>query len=136
MGRLGKGMGNLLCGQRGLIFREVDPPPLASFYSFANLSAATPFASLLVRVKALADADLATRGVFAREAVQQAAVALAAITVAVARLLIEHFLDPRREDVGVLYHGAREKCRTHRRRQRTLRNFGVECRNRLFGSAL
>jgi hypothetical protein len=113
----------LLGGKRGLILGEVHLLPLASLDSFTDLRTALAFSRLLVRVKALANANFATCGVFAGEAVQQAAVALASIAVAITRLLVEDLLNPRRYSVSVLYDHICEKRRTHRRWKRTRRNF-------------
>ncbi len=84
------------------------------------------FARLLVRVKAFPDAHIAAGGMFAGKAIEQAAVSLAAIAMAIARLLIEDFFDPRGNSISVLHHYIREQRGTQRRRERPLRSRGVK----------
>jgi hypothetical protein len=57
---------------------------------------------LLIRVEIFALANPAYRGVLAHITIEQAAMALAAVTVAIARLLIKNSLNARRDAVGVL----------------------------------
>ncbi len=89
------------------------------------------FARLLVRVKAFPDAHIAAGGMFAGKAIEQAAVSLAAIAMAIARLLIEDFFDPRGNSISVLHHYIREQRGTQRRRERPLRSRGVKRGHRL-----
>src|SRR6266849_9042386 len=92
-----------LCGQRFLVFGEVHGLPLTVGNPGANLRGGLSPAQLLVSVEVFADADVASRAVFAGEAIEQAAVPLAAVAVAVTRLLIESLFDSRCNGVGILH---------------------------------
>src|SRR6266446_7184095 len=104
-----------LCGQRFLVFGEVHGLPLTLDNPSANLRGGPSFAQLLVSVEVFADADVASRAVFAGEAIKQAAVSLAAVAVAVTRLLVESFFDSRRNRVSILHEGIAEEVRIHSR---------------------
>lgn len=89
-------------GQRRLILRYVDALPVASLNAIANLRGGFAFVRLFVGVKIFAFANPADCGVFARVTIEQAAVALAAIAVAIAWLLIKDFLDAGGDAVSIL----------------------------------
>src|SRR5712664_2148973 len=114
-----------LCGQRFLVSSEVHGLPLTLNNPTANLRGGPSLAQLLVSVEVFADADVASRAVFAGEAIEQAAVPLAAVAVAVTRLLIESFFDSRCNCVGILHNEAGEELRIHDRGERAGRNLVV-----------
>src|SRR6266436_517599 len=125
-----------LCGQRFLVFGEVHGLPLTLDNPSANLRGGPSFAQLLVSVEVFADADVASRAVFAGEAIKQAAVSLAAVAVAVTRLLVESFFDSRRNGVGILHNEAGEELRIHGRGERAGRNLVVIGGHRFRGPGL
>src|SRR4029077_20939143 len=89
-------------GHHGCVFRHVDALPLAPLDSFANLCGGLAIARLLVCVEIFALANSAGGGVLAHITIEQAAMALAAVAVAIAWLLIKNFLDACRNAVSVL----------------------------------
>jgi hypothetical protein len=127
-----KGERESLCRgrQRRLVLRHIDALPGAVLDAFANLCARFAFARLLVRIKILSLANPTCRGVFAHITIEQAAMALAAVAVAIARLLIKNFLDARRQSVGILRNRLGEERRTQCCRQRSRRHRIVKRRNR------
>src|SRR5437763_1816190 len=82
---------SLFRGEWRVVFGDVELPPLTVFDAFADLRGGFVFLRLLVGIDAFADAHLAFRGMLSREAIQQTAMALAPITMAVTRLLIQKF---------------------------------------------
>src|ERR1700719_3138575 len=93
---------DLFCWKGLLIFGEIDRSPFAFDDSGANLRGGLAVAGLLVGIEIFRDADVATSAVLAGETIEQAAMALAAVAVAVAGLAIERLLDPGGNGVGVL----------------------------------
>ena len=85
-----------------MIFADVHGLPFALYDSRADLRGSVSLAGLFVRIQIFADANSATGAVFADEAIEKAFVALAAIAMAVARLLVQNFFDMGREGVGIL----------------------------------
>src|SRR6267378_8171355 len=102
-----------LRGQQFLVFGEVHGLPFTLDDRCANLRGDLSLAQLLVSVEIFADADVASRAVFAGEAIEEAAVPLAAVAVAVTRLLVERFFDSRRNRVSILHQGIAEELRIH-----------------------
>ena len=72
-----------------LVLGEVHRLPVAFDDACTNLRSGLAFSGLLVAVEILIDADVASRAVFAGEAIEQAAVSLAAVAMAIAGLLVE-----------------------------------------------
>jgi hypothetical protein len=103
-------------GRGSLILAEVHGLPLALNDARANLRWSFSFAGLLGGVDIFAYADAATGAVFADEAIKKAFVALAAITVAVAGLLVQNFFDVAGEGIGILDYRVRKIIWTHGRR--------------------
>ena len=112
-----------------LILADVDRAPFALFDAFADLRCRLALTGLLVGVEGFAEADAAFRGVFSGVTVEQAAVTLAAVAVAIAGLLIQHPLDAGGHRVGVLHENVVELCGVKRGGHRALGNFGVERRD-------
>src|SRR5260370_19326489 len=83
-------------------------PPLAVLDARPDLRRGLAFSRLLVRVKTLPDAHIAAGRVFAGKAIEQAAVSLTAVAMAITWLLIEDFFYARRHGVSVLHHQHRE----------------------------
>src|SRR5207245_9864181 len=79
-------------GRIGLILCGVNVLPLTALNPSANLRGRSSLARLFVRVQCLAHADVTHRSVGACEAIKQAAVTVRAVTMAIARLLVQHFL--------------------------------------------
>src|SRR6267378_941487 len=125
-----------LRGQRFLVFGEVHGLPFTLDDRCANLRGDLSLAQLLVSVEIFADADVASRAVFAGEAIEQAAVPLAAVAVAVTRLLVESFFDSRCNRVSILHNEAGEELRIHGRRESAGRNLIVISRHRFSGPGL
>jgi len=100
--------GWLLGWQALLILGHVDGLPLAFDDAIANLRAGLALGGLFVGVKIFAHADIAAGGMAADEAVQQAAVALALIAMAIAGFLVQRLLDARGDGVSVLHVDFRE----------------------------
>ena len=73
---------------------------------------------------------------FADEAVEQAGVTLAAVAVAIARLLIENFFDAGGDGVSVLDDGIAKSVRSHGRGERAGGRFGVKSGHGLDGIGL
>lgn len=96
---------SLLSGGRTLVFADVHGSPFSLDNSLADLRGSFPLTRLFVSIEIFANTDLAARAVTACEAIEQTGMALAAIAMAIARLLIKHFLDARRDGIGVLHHG-------------------------------
>ena len=94
-----------------MILLEIDGAPLAVFDAVANLRGRFTLTRLFVRVQSFPDADAAFRRVFAREAIEQASMSLAAIAVAIARLLIQALLDSRGGRVRILHDNVGERVR-------------------------
>src|SRR5260370_12230146 len=99
-----------------LILGHVYLLPFPAFNSRADLRRALALVRLLIRVDRFSHAHTAAGAMLAGEAIEQARVALAAVAVAIAGLLVEYFLHPRREDVSVLYRDVCELIRPHRLR--------------------
>ena len=76
---------------RGKVLRHVHALPVSALDAFTNLCSGPAFPRLLVGVEVFAFADPAYRRVLAHIAIEQAAVALAAVAVAIAWLLIKDF---------------------------------------------
>src|SRR5258708_13408854 len=108
-------------GQRLLVLSGVHRLPLSLDNARANLRSAFPLVGLLVSVKVFSDAGAAFGAMFAGEAIQQTAVPLAAVAMAIAGLLVQRLLDLCGDRVRILYHGIREEFRVHRRGKRALR---------------
>ncbi|SRR6266571_7314854 len=125
-----------LCGQRLPVFGGVYRLPFALDDACPNLRGGFALLRLFVGVEVLIDAGAAFGTVFARKAIEQAAVALGAVAMTIAGLLVERFLDLRRERVSILNHGITEEFGVHRRRKRTLRCLRMICRHRLVCSGL
>ena len=103
----------LLHGKKLLVFGKVDGLPVAAFDGFADLCRGLALTGLFVGVESFADASSATGAVLAGETIEQAAVTLAAVTEAIAGLLVESFLGARGRGVGVFDHGIGEDVRAH-----------------------
>jgi len=125
-----------LRGQRFLVLGEVHGLPLTLDYPRANLRGSLSLTQLLVSVEVFADADVASRAVFAGEAIEQTGVPLAAVAVAVTRLLIECFFDAARNRVSILHDGIAEELRIHGRGERARRKLIVIGGHRFSGSGL
>src|SRR5580704_4918912 len=78
-------------GNRGLVLRHVHALPVSALDAFPNLCSGFAFVRLLVGVEIFAFANPACRRVLAHKTIEQAAVALAAVAVAIAWLLIKDF---------------------------------------------
>src|ERR1700720_1668643 len=89
---------------RFLIFCEVDCFPVTPDNALANLRWSLPFVGLFVDVKQLLQAGPATRSVLGGIAVQQTAVTVVAVAIAVARLLIESLCKVRSQTIGGLHY--------------------------------
>src|SRR5258706_1978852 len=109
------------CRQRLLVLSGVHRLPLPLDNARANLRSAFPLVGLLVSVKVFSDAGAAFGAMFAGEAIQQTAMPLAAVAMAIAGLLVQRLLDLCGNRVRILYHGIREEFRVHRRGKRALR---------------
>jgi hypothetical protein len=94
---------------------EAAAPPSwqAAFDAFADLRGGPALAGLFVGVESFLDASAAAGAVLAGETIEQAAMTLAAVAVAVAGLLVEIFLDARGQGIGVLDDGIGEEVRAH-----------------------
>lgn len=125
-----------LCWQWFLVLGEVHGLPLTLDNPRANLRGSLSLAQLLVSVEIFADANIASRAVFAGEAIQQAAVPLAAIAVAVAWLLVKRLLDSSSNGVGILHAWIGEEFRIHRRRECAGRNLIVKRGDSFIGPGL
>src|SRR5208283_3699807 len=84
-----------------LVLRDVHLLPIAAHDAFADLRRLLAPARLFVGIERFLYADVAARAMPAYETVEQAAVPLAAVAVAIARLLIKHFLHAPRHHIGV-----------------------------------
>jgi len=89
-----------------LVLGEVHRLPVASDDACPNLRGGLAFLRLLVAVEILIDADVASRAVFAGEAIEQAAVSLAAVAMAIAGLLVQRLLDLRGDGVRICTTGS------------------------------
>ena len=96
-----------------MIFADVDGLPFAANDAVADLRGSFSFAGLLVGIEVFANANLATRAVFTDEAIEQAGVSLAAVAVAIARLLVQNFLDVGGDRVSVLHDGIGKSFGAH-----------------------
>ena len=103
---------------RFLVFEKVDRPPVPALNAFADLRRSLALAGLFVSVESFQNAGFTLRAVLVGEAIEQAAVTLAAVTVAIARLLIESFLDARGSGVRVPDDGISEQVGAHGWRKR------------------
>ena len=83
------------------VFGKIQFLPIAFHDAVADLRGHLSFVRLLVGVKGFRHADVAAGTMTADKAVEQAAMTLALIAVAVARLLIENFLDAPGYGVGI-----------------------------------
>src|SRR5271165_798340 len=97
----------------GLIFGDIDLLPIAAHDTFANLCGGLALAGLFVGVEGFALADVTARAVMAHEAIQQAAVTLTTVAMAVAGLLIEDLFNAAGDGVGVEDNGFRKQRRLH-----------------------
>src|SRR5204863_4489690 len=122
--------------QRLLVFGKVHRLPGAFDDAGPNLRAGLAFAGLFIAVEIFVDANIASRAMFAGEAIEQAGVTLAAVAMAIAGLLIERLLDLGGDGVGILNHEIREKVGVHGRGKRTHRDLRVIGRHRLVGCGL
>src|ERR1700674_1429920 len=125
-----------LRGQRLLVFGEVHGLPRTLDNPCANLRGGLSLAQLLVSVEILTHANVASGTVFAGEAIEQAAVSQASIAVAVARLLVERFLDSSSNRVGILHAGLGEELRMHGRGKRARGNLIMIRRQRFIAPGL
>src|SRR5712664_4015238 len=123
-------------GQRFLVFGEVHGLPIASDDVRTNLRGGLPFAQLLVGVEIFADADVASCAVFVGKAIEQAAMPLAVVAVAVTRLLVKSFLDSRCCRVSILHEGIAEEVRIQSRGERGGRSLIVISGHRFSGPGL
>lgn len=98
---------------RFLVFGKVDGLPVAALDAFADLRGGLALAGLFVGVESFLDASAAAGAVFVGEAIEQATMTLAAVTVAVAGLLVEIFFDARGQGIGVPDDGIGEEVRAH-----------------------
>src|SRR4029077_14153949 len=114
------------CGNRGLILSQIDLPPFAAFDAFADLPWRLALARLLVGVQSFTDADAALRAMLPRETIEQTPVPLAAVAMAVAGLLIQYFLDARRQRISILYDDIGERIGTQCGRQWPSGNLRME----------
>ena len=112
--------------RRRLIFADVHGLPLALNDSVADLCGGFSFAGLFVRIQIFANADPATGAMFADEAIEKAFVALAAVAMAVARLLVKNFFHVGCEGVGVLHYRIRKIIGAHGRGKRASGSFVME----------
>src|ERR1700674_2730979 len=103
----------LFRSNRLLVFGEVDGLPFAALDAFANLGGGPALVGLFIGVESFADARSAGGAVLAGEAIEQAAMTLAAVAVAIAGLLIESFLDARGQGIGVSDDGIGEEVGAH-----------------------
>src|SRR5712671_1589872 len=110
-----------------LVFRHVHLLPLAVLDPRADLRGGFALARLLVGIKTFADTNIAARRMFAGKAIEQAAVSLAAVAMAIARLLIQDFLDAHGNGIRVLHHDAGEQRGTERRGKRPWWKGGMKC---------
>src|SRR5438874_5981 len=101
---------NLICWRGLFVFGRVHRFPLALDNSCPYLRGALPFAGLFEGVEVLVNTGAASSAVLGGKTVQQAFVALAAVTMAVAGLLVEGFFDFCRGRVRILHNGVREKA--------------------------
>src|SRR5258705_3414563 len=92
-------------GWVSLVFRGVNVLPFAALNSGPDVRRCFPLARLFIGVQRFSHADIAHRSVRTGEAIQQTAVAVRAIAMAVARLLVQNFLYLRCRCVSVFYHG-------------------------------
>ena len=83
------------------VLGHIDVAPFALFDAFTNLRRGLAFASLFVGVEIFTHADVAARAVFADETIEQAAMALALVTMAIAGLLVEDFFYPGRNRISI-----------------------------------
>jgi hypothetical protein len=107
------------CRQQLLVLCYVYRLPVPFDDASPNLRCGLALAGLFVAVKILINADIATRAMFAGETIEQAAVSLAAVTMAIAGLLVQCLLDLRGDGVRILYHGIGEEFGVHRRGERS-----------------
>src|ERR1700693_2785142 len=103
------------CRQRLLVLSDVHRLPIAFDDACPNLRGGLAFPGLLVAVEILIDADVASRAVFAGEAIEQAAVSLAAVAMAIAGLLVQRLLDLRGDGVRILHDMVRDEVGADRR---------------------
>src|ERR1700686_3985499 len=82
---------SLVCDRRSLVFADIHGLPFTLNNSRADLCGSFSFASLFIGIQIFTNTDSATGAVFADEAIEKAFVALAAIAMAIARLLVENF---------------------------------------------
>ena len=116
----------LFRGKRLLVFLGIYGFPFALHDSFPNLGGRLAFLNLFVSVEILVDARAAFRAVRAGKAIQQAGVAFAPIAVAIARLLIERFLDLRRDRIRILHDRLVEEFRVHGCRELAFGSLGMK----------
>jgi hypothetical protein len=100
-------------GERRLVFGDVHGLPFAASDAFADLRGSFALARLFIGVKIFAHANLAAGAMFADETIEQAAVTLAAVAMAIAGLLIQNFFDGGGHGVGILHHGIAKGVRAH-----------------------
>ena len=100
--------------ERLLVFAHINGLPISAFDAFANLRCGLAFLGLLVAVKRFTYANVAARAVLAHKAIEQAAVPLAAVAVAVAGLLVKNFFTECRHSVSVLHDGVAKLIGVHR----------------------
>ncbi len=132
---------NLFCwcvGRRQIdccVFGGIYFLPIAANDALANLRWSFTFAGLLVGIEGFFHADVATGTMAAYEAIEQAAMTLAAVAVAKTRLLIEDFLAAARDGVSVEDADVGEERWLHGGRKRGRRWLRVESRCWLVGIA-
>src|SRR5258706_15092567 len=112
-----------------LILGHVYLLPFPAFNARPDLRRGLALVRLLIRVDRFSHAHTAAGAMLGGEAIEQARVALAPVAVAIAGLLVEYFLHPRREDVSVLYGDVCELRRAERLRKLALRRFVVKRRH-------
>src|SRR4029077_4061205 len=116
------------------VFRGIHLLPFAMDDAFADLRGRFALASLLVRIKIFLLADIASGAVAADKAIEQAAMSLAAVAVAIARLLVKNFLRAAGNPVRVEGLNVGEDRCVHRLRQGILRRLRVKRRRRFVHS--
>lgn len=114
-----------------MVFAEIDGLPLAVEDAVANLPGRFAAPRFFVGIESFLDAGFTARTVTADEAVEQAAMPLAAVAMAVARLLVQNFFHAPGGEVSVRNDFVGIKRWIHSGRKRPARRLRVECGDRL-----
>src|SRR5271157_5065944 len=115
--------------RRRIVGSHVHSPPVPVDDSLSDLRRALSLLGLLVGVDGFHPARGADRGMGADVAIEQTLVTVFVVAHAVARLLVQDFLDLGRQCVDVLVHGVRELLGVLRLRESALRKVLVVCGN-------